>query len=62
MQANVLHIHHDRLVSDLPLNLTCVELELETRGTDHVAKVVHGLRAGGYAVDVQGCALPFTHG
>jgi threonine dehydratase len=62
MEANVLHIHHDRLVSDLPLNLTCVELELETRGTDHVEKVVNGLRASGYAVDVQGTAQALSHG
>ncbi|MFW6242456.1 MAG: pyridoxal-phosphate dependent enzyme, partial [Thermodesulfobacteriota bacterium] len=47
-KANVLHIFHDRDVKDLPVNRTYVELELETRGADHVAEVRDALEAAGY--------------
>jgi threonine dehydratase len=48
--ANVLHIHHDRSRRDLAVNLTAVELELETRGEDHVADLRKILRQAGYTL------------
>jgi threonine dehydratase len=47
-KANVLHIFHDRDVKDLPVNRTYVELELETRGPDHMAEVREALEDAGY--------------
>ncbi len=48
--ANVLHIYHNRSRGDLPINITVVELELETRGEAHVAEVEQALRDAGYAL------------
>jgi threonine dehydratase len=48
LDANVLHILHDRKVPDLPIHVTCVELELETRGHEHVSTVAKELRRAGY--------------
>ncbi len=53
MGANVLHIYHDRHVKDLPINVTCVELELETRSRDHIRDILLGLERGGYAVELR---------
>ncbi len=49
-QANVLHIYHDRGGKDLPVNLTRVELELETRGPDHGKELMGALWEQGYHV------------
>ena len=48
--ANVLHIHHDRSRRDCPVNVTAVELELETRGEAHIAALEATLREAGYAL------------
>jgi threonine dehydratase len=48
LEANVLHIFHDRKVRDLPINDTSVELELETRGEEHIQKISKTLAAAGY--------------
>ncbi len=48
--ANVLDIHHDRGGKDLPLHLTRVELEVETRGPEHKAELMSALTEGGYIV------------
>ncbi len=51
-KANVLHIYHDRNVRELPLNITCVELELETRGFDHIHEIRHNLISAGYEIGI----------
>jgi threonine dehydratase len=50
-KANVLHIYHNRSRRDLPINLTVVELELETRGEAHVADIEQALRDADYVLD-----------
>lgn len=50
LQANVLSIRHVRTGKDLPIYLTKVELELETRGWTHIEELVGELRAAGYRV------------
>ncbi|MFH2219863.1 MAG: threonine ammonia-lyase [Pseudomonadota bacterium] len=50
LEANVLHITHERNVKDLPIYVTRVELELETRGKSHVDEVVSALRKAGYVL------------
>lgn len=51
-QANVLHIHHNRSRRDFPVNMTAVELELETRGESHVEEIERSLREAGYTLTV----------
>jgi threonine dehydratase len=47
-KANILHILHDRLNLENPLQVSRVKLSLETRGHDHVEKVLDKLREAGY--------------
>ena len=51
-KANVLHIHHSRSGSDLPVYLSHVELELETRGPDHIEEVGAVLTRAGYKIRI----------
>lgn len=46
--ANVLHIHHHRSGRNLPVYWSRVELELETRGPEHVSEVTGTLEQAGY--------------
>jgi threonine dehydratase len=50
LHANVLHIYHDRSGRDLPTYVTRVELELETRGFEHIDEVVERLEQARYKV------------
>jgi threonine dehydratase len=50
LKANVLHIYHHRSGRDLPVNLSRVELELETRGLAHVEQIVRELKRAGYEI------------
>lgn len=50
LKANVLHIYHDRNVRELPINLTYVELELETRGPAHSDEIVRTICEAGYEI------------
>ncbi|MBM4285562.1 MAG: threonine ammonia-lyase [Deltaproteobacteria bacterium] len=50
-QANILHLFHDRMGRDLPLEITRVELILETRDQEHGDRVIETLRAAGYQVE-----------
>lgn len=49
-KASVLHIHHARFRSGIPLNQTEVEIELETRDETHAAEIVANLIEKGYLV------------
>jgi threonine dehydratase len=49
-EANILHLFHDRLARDLPLDFTRVELILETRNQEHGEQVIRALEAAGYRV------------
>ncbi len=49
--ANILHLFHDRLARELPLDYTRVELNLETRGPDHRETVLKALKDAGYQVE-----------
>ena len=51
LNANVLHIYHDRNVRDNPIDVTRVELELETRSHDHAAGVKLALEEAGYHLE-----------
>jgi threonine dehydratase len=49
--ANILHLFHDRLARELPLDYTRVEINLEIRGPEHGEAVLKALRAAGYQVE-----------
>ncbi len=49
--ANILHLFHDRLARELPLDYTRVELNLETRDPKHGAAVLKALEEAGYEVE-----------
>ncbi|SDM05133.1 threonine dehydratase [Halogranum gelatinilyticum] len=51
-QANIYAIRHDRTSRDIAMNAAEVELDLETRGEDHVEEVLDALREHGYSVEV----------
>jgi threonine dehydratase len=52
-QANIIHIYHARNERDLPIFLTRVELELETRSIDHIAKIANALKDAGYNIELK---------
>ncbi|WP_135534821.1 threonine ammonia-lyase [Halostella pelagica] len=52
MRANIYAIQHDRTSRDIGMSDTEVELDLETRGHDHVDRLLAELRDRGYEVDV----------
>jgi len=54
IKANVLNIYHARSERDLAIHLSRVELELETRGQDHIREILDELENAGYEVNVQG--------
>ncbi|MEW5910287.1 MAG: threonine ammonia-lyase [Thermodesulfobacteriota bacterium] len=52
LKANVLHIRHDRNLSDLPFNLSRVALELETRGAEHIDEIAKTLIRQAYQIEL----------
>lgn len=53
LKANVLNIYHDRNVRNLPIYVTHVDLELETRGPEHVEEMVQKLTLEGYEFELK---------
>ena len=51
-RANILAVDHDRASRDVQMNAAEVELDVETRGTDHVEELLTALRDAGYEVEV----------
>jgi len=51
-RANVYAIQHDRTARDIGVGDAEVELDLETRGHDHVERLVDALEDSGYPVEV----------
>jgi len=51
-RANIYGIEHDRTSRDIAMNNAEVVLDLETRGHDHVEKLLNALDDAGYEVDV----------
>lgn len=50
LQANILHIVHERAAMDIPIGFTKVILILETRGPDHIQQIKKGLKRRGYVL------------
>jgi threonine dehydratase len=52
LQANVLQIYHHRSEEKLPIYTSRVELELETRGWDHLNEIAEALQEAGYSIEL----------
>lgn len=53
LQANVMHIHHTRNEWGLAINVTRVDLELETRGPGHIKEIVKEMKRAGYRIKMR---------
>jgi threonine dehydratase len=53
MKANVLHIYHERNLKDLAIYQTRVDLEIETRGRQHLDEVAKKLKTEGYRLKLK---------
>ncbi|WP_144902284.1 threonine ammonia-lyase [Halobellus captivus] len=51
-RANIYAIQHDRTSRDVAMNEADVEIDIETRGHDHIGDVLDALRGAGYEVEV----------
>jgi len=51
-RANITAFHHDRTSRDVAMNDARVELEVETRGPEHVDELLSALRSAGYEVEI----------
>ncbi len=51
-RTNIYAIEHDRASKDIAMNAAEVELDLETRGHEHVAALLEALESSGYEVEV----------
>jgi threonine dehydratase len=49
-KANVLQVNHTRNIRGIPLGSACIDLELETRGADHIREVTDYLKTMGYPI------------
>lgn len=49
-KGNVLHIDHTRIGRSMPINVSRVELEIETRGYQHIQEISEVLAATGYQI------------
>ena len=53
IEANILHVSHDRRTVDVTLGHSEVRLELETRGPEHIASILEELNGSGYRAAVE---------
>ena len=53
MKINILYINHDRADRSVPLGVTRVELDLETRNAQHAKEVADTLRKAGYKIEMR---------
>ncbi len=49
-RGNILHVLHDRLASEIPVGKTVVGFTIETRGKDHLDRLLADIMAKGYVV------------
>jgi threonine dehydratase len=52
LEANVYGIQHDRTSRDVSIKSAEVEMDIETRGPDHVTELLDALEAAGYEITV----------
>lgn len=50
-QVNILEVSHQRIFTNLPAKGLVTEIECETRGEDHLDRLIEALRGAGYDVN-----------
>lgn len=50
-QVNILEVSHQRIFTNLPAKGLVTEIECETRGEEHLARLIEALRGAGYDVN-----------
>jgi threonine dehydratase len=50
-QVNILEVSHQRIFTNLPAKGLITEIECETRGADHLERLIEALRGAGYEVN-----------
>lgn len=50
-QVNILEVSHQRIFTNLPAKGLITEIECETRGEDHLGRLIEALRGAGYEVN-----------
>jgi threonine dehydratase len=53
IEANILHVSHDRHTLDVTLGHSKVQLELETRGPEHIQLVIEKLKEAGCGAEIE---------
>jgi threonine dehydratase len=51
-RANIYAVQHDRTSRDVAMNEADIEIDIETRGHDHIDEVLDALERAGYHVEV----------
>ena len=51
-RANIYAVQHDRTSRDVAMNEADIEIDIETRGHDHIDEVLDALERAGYQVEV----------
>jgi threonine dehydratase len=51
-EANIYAIQHDRTSRDVSMDAAEIEIDLETRGHDHVAALLDALETAGYDIEI----------
>ena len=49
-RVNIIHIEHDRLSTEVPINHTLSTLHMEVRGREHLEELIQILLQEGYEV------------
>jgi threonine dehydratase len=51
-EANIYAMQHDRTSRDVSMDDAEIDIDLETRGHEHVDELLHGLSEAGYDIEV----------
>jgi threonine dehydratase len=53
LRGNILHIRHSSAEYDMPVQMVRVEIELETRGKDHITSICNALDEASYPIELR---------
>jgi len=49
-QGNILEVHHQRLIYEIPIKMAELDIMVEARGEEHMAVIINALEAAGFLV------------
>ncbi len=56
-QGNILEVHHQRLVYEIPIKMAELDIMVEARGKDHMTMIIKALEAAGFSVSTLASGL-----